>query len=172
MSTVSVIQSKIVDLTHIKYTAGAWRVRGYPVVFTNGCFDILHLGHARYLAEAASLGSYLIVGVNSDESVKRQGKGPNRPINNQDTRAWMVASLHAVDAVCIFNDDTPIELIKLVQPDVLVKGGDYDVNDTNSSSKKYIVGSDVVKARGGKVITIPTVEGFSTTSLIEKIEKK
>ena len=172
MSTLTVIQSKIIDQHKLKYVIGSWRVKGYSIVFTNGCFDILHVGHVHYLAEAASKGFFLVVGINSDDSVKRQGKGSNRPVNSQDARAFVVAGLHAVNAVCIFNEDTPLDLIKLVQPDVLVKGGDYDENETNKNSKKYIVGSDVVKASGGQVVTVPLVEGFSTTSILSKINSK
>jgi D-glycero-beta-D-manno-heptose 1-phosphate adenylyltransferase len=172
MSTLLAIQSKILDQNQLQYRIGSWRAKGYSVVFTNGCFDILHTGHIHYLAEAADKGAYLVVGINSDSSVIRQGKGPNRPVNNQDARAFVLAGVHGVAAVCIFYEDTPLELIKTVKPDILVKGGDYDENETNSSSKKYIVGSDLVKSYGGKVETIPFVEGFSTTQTIQKLTGK
>ncbi len=132
------------------------------IVFTNGCFDILHRGHVEYLAHARDLGDVLVLGLNTDESVKRQGKSPERPINKEDTRAIILASLSCVDAVVLFNEDTPYNLIKLVKPDVLVKGNDYKAED--------IVGYDIVTEAGGKVITIQLVDGFSTTKLIEKMK--
>lgn len=132
------------------------------IVFTNGCFDIIHKGHADYLAKARSLGDFLIVGLNTDASVKRQNKSPERPINDEQSRAFVLASLHVVDAVVLFDEDTPLELIKAIQPDVLVKGADY--------APENIVGADVVKARGGQVVTVELTEGFSTSSLLEKIK--
>ncbi len=132
------------------------------IVFTNGCFDILHRGHVEYLAHARDLGDVLVLGLNTDESVKRQGKSPERPINKEDTRAIILASLTCVDAIVLFNEDTPYNLIKLIQPDVLVKGNDYKAED--------IVGYDIVTVNGGKVITIQLVDGFSTTKLIEKMK--
>ena len=136
--------------------------QGKKIVFTNGCFDILHRGHVEYLAHARDLGDVLILGLNTDESVKRQGKSPERPINKEDTRAIILASLSCVDAIVLFNEDTPYNLIKLVQPGVLVKGNDYKAED--------IVGYDIVTEAGGKVITIQLVDGFSTTKLIEKMK--
>lgn len=133
------------------------------VVFTNGCFDILHLGHARYLKEAKKLGDILIVGVNSDESVKRL-KGEGRPINNEDVRMAMLAELDFIDYVIKFGDDTPYELIKAVSPDVLVKGGDYRIED--------IVGHDIVEAKGGLVTTIELVDGMSTTNIINAVNAR
>ena len=135
--------------------------RNQKIVFTNGCFDILHIGHIRYLQEAAKLGDLLIIGLNSDESVKRL-KGAERPINSEAERAEMLAALGFVDNVAIFEEDTPLELIKLIQPDVLVKGGDY--------SNEYVIGTNEVEERGGKLVLIPFVEGKSTTSIIEKIK--
>ena len=131
------------------------------VVFTNGCFDILHSGHVKYLRQAASLGEVLVVGLNSDSSVKRL-KGPTRPINNQEDRAEILCALGFVDYVVIFDEDTPLELIKVIQPDVLVKGGDY--------TPENVVGADFVKSRGGELFLIPFVEGKSTTNIIKKIE--
>ncbi len=131
------------------------------VVFTNGCFDILHSGHVKYLRKAASLGEVLVVGLNSDASVKRL-KGPTRPINNQEDRAEILCALGFVDYVVIFDEDTPLELIKMIQPDVLVKGGDY--------TPETVVGADFVKSRGGELFLIPFVEGKSTTNIIRKIE--
>jgi D-glycero-beta-D-manno-heptose 1-phosphate adenylyltransferase len=132
------------------------------IVFTNGCFDILHQGHVDYLCKAKDLGNILIVGLNTDASVKRLNKSPERPINKEQSRALVLAALVLVDAIVLFDEDTPYELIKTVQPDVLVKGADYKAED--------IVGYDIVKARGGEVVTIELTEGFSTTELIKKIK--
>lgn len=137
-----------------------WRFKGKKIVFSNGCFDILHLGHVDYLSKAADLGDVLIVGINTDASVHRL-KGTTRPINDQQSRALLVASLNFVSAVTLFDEDTPYELIKKIQPDILVKGNDYQPEE--------IVGYDVVKAKGGEVITIPLVEGYSTTAIEQKI---
>lgn len=130
------------------------------VVFTNGCFDILHSGHVDYLARARALGSCLVVGVNSDASVSRL-KGPTRPVNDQCSRARVLAALECVDHVIIFDEDTPYALIQCVRPDVLVKGGDWSVEN--------IVGRDLVEARGGRVLSIPLLPGHSTTAIIERI---
>jgi D-beta-D-heptose 7-phosphate kinase/D-beta-D-heptose 1-phosphate adenosyltransferase len=131
------------------------------VVFTNGCFDIIHRGHVEYLYEAKSLGDYLVVGLNSDDSVRRL-KGETRPLQNQGDRAYVLDSLKCVDAVIIFGEDTPYELIKSVLPDFLVKGGDWKEAD--------IVGSDIVTGNGGKVISLKFVDSYSTTNLINKIK--
>ncbi|MCX7909301.1 MAG: D-glycero-beta-D-manno-heptose 1-phosphate adenylyltransferase [Ignavibacteria bacterium] len=136
------------------------RTKGKKIVFTNGCFDIIHIGHINYLNEAKKFGDILIVGLNSDDSVKRL-KGQNRPINTQDDRAGILDALKPVDYVVVFDEDTPLELIMEVKPDVLVKGADYRIED--------IVGGDFVVRNGGKVVTIPFVEGKSTSSLIQKI---
>lgn len=133
------------------------------IVFTNGCFDILHVGHIRYLKQASKLGDLLVVGLNSDESVKRL-KGSDRPVNSEMDRAEMLSSLGFVDYVVVFEEDTPYNLIKAIQPDILVKGGDYRPED--------VVGKDIVESRGGKVQILPFVEGKSTTSIINKINKK
>lgn len=132
------------------------------IVFTNGCFDILHRGHVEYLAHARDLGDVLVLGLNTDESVKRLNKSPERPINNEQTRATILAALEFVDAIILFNEDTPYDLIKFVEPNILVKGNDYKAED--------IVGYDIVTNNGGKVITIQLVDGFSTTKLIEKMK--
>ena len=132
-----------------------------PVVFTNGVFDILHRGHITYLEQAAAQGHRLIVGLNSDASVKRLGKGEDRPLNTEDDRAHVLAALRCVDAVVIFDQDTPMELIQAVHPDVLVKGGDWTVDK--------IVGGEYVTKYGGEVLSLPLVEGLSTTSLVERI---
>ncbi|MCD6064468.1 MAG: rfaE2 [Flavipsychrobacter sp.] len=157
------IRNKILaDDINVSRHAQMWRTLGKKIVFTNGCFDILHHGHLDYLARAADLGNILIVGVNTDASVKRL-KGEERPLNNQNDRAFQLASLLCVDAVCLFDEDTPESLIKLVNPHVLAKGGDY-TEDT-------IVGAKHVKANGGQVEVIPFVDGYSTSSLIANIKK-
>ena len=130
------------------------------IVFTNGCFDILHVGHKRYLEQASELGDIFIIGVNSDASVRRL-KGPGRPVNSEQDRMEILSALSFVDYVVLFDEETPYELIKKIQPDVLVKGGDYTVDK--------VVGRDIVEARGGRVELIPFVDGKSTTSIINKI---
>ena len=162
------VKSKIVIAEEAARFVAMYHLKNEKVVFTNGCFDILHLGHITYLAEAASLGNRLIVGINSDRSVKALNKAPNRPINNEQARAQIIAALGFVDLVIIFDDETPLQLIRTLEPDVLVKGGDYDANEMNSSSKKYIVGSDIVRQKGGSVVTINLVDGYSTTAIITK----
>lgn len=142
------------------------REAGRRVVFTNGCFDILHRGHVTYLEEAARLGDALVVGVNSDESIKRL-KGPNRPIVPEEDRAAIIAALRCVTFATIFSEDTPLELIQEIVPSVLVKGGDYDPEATGGG--RYIVGSDVVRSNGGEVRVIQLIEGRSTTDIIGRI---
>ena len=139
-------------------------------MFTNGCFDILHKGHVTYLAKAADLGTKMIVALNTDSSVKRQGKGDERPINNEEARLTVLASLGFIDLVILFNEDTPLEVINRLQPDILVKGADYDPSETNPQSKKYIVGSDIIRKNGGKVEVISLVDGFSTTNIVNKLK--
>lgn len=136
------------------------RERGKKIVFTNGCFDLLHLGHVRYLRAAKELGDILVVGLNSDDSVRRL-KGPGRPLINGAERAEILAALEFVDYVTIFEEDTPINIISAVEPDILVKGGDWPV--------EKIVGGEIVTRRGGKVIAIPFTEGKSTTGIIKRI---
>ena len=162
-AAVTTTDRRIVDLTNVKRLCNIWRMKGDRIVFTNGCFDILHRGHVEYLQEAASLGDRLVIGVNSDASVKRQGKGPERPLNDQDSRAKVLAALRLVDAVVIFDEDTPLALIEAIVPDVLVKGGDW--------SEERIVGADVVRKNGGEVRSLKLVDGFSTTALVEKIRR-
>ncbi|MBP7407516.1 MAG: D-glycero-beta-D-manno-heptose 1-phosphate adenylyltransferase [Flavobacteriales bacterium] len=162
-AAVTTTDRRIVDLTNVKRLCNIWRMKGDRIVFTNGCFDILHRGHVEYLQEAASLGDRLVIGVNSDASVKRQGKGPERPLNDQDSRAKVLAALRLVDAVVIFDGDTPLALIEAIVPDVLVKGGDW--------SEDRIVGADVVRKNGGEVRSLKLVDGFSTTALVEKIRR-
>ena len=142
-------------------TLSLWRFKDDKIVFANGCFDILHKGHIEYLAKAASLGTKLVIGLNTDASVKRL-KGDSRPVNDENARALLLASLVFVDKVILFDTDTPRDLIDFVQPDVLVKGGDYKPEE--------IVGYDIVKAKGGEIVTLDFVEGYSTTSLIEKMK--
>lgn len=139
------------------------RSQGKKIVFTNGCFDILHVGHVDYLAKARRMGDILVVGLNSDSSVKKI-KGPGRPVNSERDRATVLSALSAVDYISIFSEPTPEKLITKVRPDVLVKGGDWDIKD--------IVGGDFVRSYGGKVRNISFVKGYSTTSLIRKMEKR
>jgi D-glycero-beta-D-manno-heptose 1-phosphate adenylyltransferase len=155
------IFNKIYTLPDLQKKVAQWRVLGKTISFTNGCFDILHEGHIASLIEAARHADYLIVGLNSDASVKRL-KGESRPINSENSRAILLASLSMVDAVVIFSEDTPLELIVSIKPDVLVKGGDYKVED--------IAGAKEVIEAGGQVIINPVVEGYSTTSLIQKLQ--
>ncbi len=162
-AAIATTDRRIVDLTNAKRLCNIWRMKGDRIVFTNGCFDILHRGHVEYLQEAASLGDRLVIGVNSDASVKRQGKGPERPLNDQDSRAKVLAALRLVDAVVIFDEDAPLALIEAIVPDVLVKGGDW--------SEERIVGADVVRKNGGEVRSLKLVDGFSTTALVEKIRR-
>ena len=137
-----------------------WRLLGDKIVFTNGCFDLLHRGHVDYLSHAAGFGNRLVIGLNTDSSVSRL-KGPHRPINDQDARAFVMAGLSFVSAVCFFDEPTPYEMIQKVQPDVLVKGADYKIED--------IAGYDIVQARGGEVVTIPLVQNYSTSAIESKI---
>lgn len=167
---LTVVENKIYNKETLINLVRMWQFFGKKVVFTNGCFDILHRGHIDYLAKASDLGNEFIIAVNSDASVKRLGKGSSRPLQDETTRAMVLASLHFVSAVIIFDEETPFELINFLKPDVLVKGADYDANETNPQSKKYIVGSDIVKTNGGEVKTIDFLEGFSTTIIEQKIK--
>lgn len=171
MSHLQQLNRKILDETALNQALAPLRQAGKKIVFTNGCFDILHKGHVTYLSLAADCGDVLVLGLNSDASVKRQGKGDDRPVNHFDARSTVIAALGFVDFVVEFNDDTPYELIKAIQPDVLVKGGDYDPDETQPESKAYIVGRDVVINKGGEVKTIDLVDGFSTTGIIKKLKK-
>jgi len=168
MDRLDYITEKIVSVEEAKRRISMWHMKNDVVCFTNGCFDILHLGHITYLAKAASLGKRLIVAVNSDDSVRLLNKAPNRPINNEQARMMVVAALGCVDLVVLFNEQTPFELISELLPDVLIKGADYDANETDKNHPKYIVGSDVVKANGGRIETISFVEGYSTISILSK----
>jgi rfaE bifunctional protein nucleotidyltransferase chain/domain len=164
------LQQKIVDHDTALKRMKMWKMKTDKIVFTNGCFDILHTGHVSYLAEAAELGDRLVVALNTDSSVKRQGKGEDRPVNKEDARATVLAALGYVDLVVFFDKDTPIDLITKLQPDILVKGADYDPNEQDVTAKTYIVGSKEVRAYGGSVEAIPLVEGFSTTGIIAKLK--
>ncbi len=170
LKALEIIESKIVTQETFSSRLHVLQFFNKKIVFTNGCFDIVHRGHIDYLAKARDMGNFLVVGINSDASVKRLGKSVSRPLQDEQTRALIIASLHFVNAVIIFDEDTPYELIKYLQPDVLVKGADYDANEKNINSKKYIVGSDIVREKGGEVKTIEYLEGFSTTSIEQKIK--
>ena len=170
MSKLQQIINKIATKDKAIQIVEKWKSEHKTIVFTNGCFDILHKGHVTYLAKAAEFGNKLIIGLNTDESIKQQGKGDERPINSEDARLFVLASLDVVDLVILFNDQTPIDLIETLLPTTLVKGADYDENENNPLSKKYIIGSDVVRANGGNVKTVDLEEGYSTTSLISKIK--
>lgn len=161
LRTGNSISNKIISLPLLQQRLLQWRLLGKKIAFTNGCFDILHAGHIASLTEAASHADYLIVGLNADVSVKKL-KGENRPVNDEQSRALVMASLAMVDAVVIFSEDTPLELIKSLLPDVLVKGGDYKIEE--------IAGAKEVIDAGGKVIINPIIEGFSTTSIINKFQ--
>jgi len=161
MAKLEIITAKILNQESLRRACVVWNFKNQKVVFTNGCFDILHLGHIEYLAKAANLGDILVVGLNSDRSVNRI-KGPTRPINDEHSRSMIIAALEFVTAVVIFDEETPFELIKFIKPDILVKGKDYSVEN--------IVGADVVLANGGKVVTIDLVEGYSTTLIENKIK--
>jgi rfaE bifunctional protein nucleotidyltransferase chain/domain len=162
MSTLDMISEKILSGETLEHTLARWKFFKKKVVFTNGVFDILHLGHIEYLSKAADMGDILIVGVNSDRSVKQLNKGSNRPLNNQQQRAMLLASLSFVNAVIVFEEDTPRELISKVQPDILVKGGDY--------KPEAVAGADIVKAKGGDVRIIALTPGYSTTDLEKRIK--
>jgi D-glycero-beta-D-manno-heptose 1-phosphate adenylyltransferase len=161
MKQIDLIESKIPDQAGLERMLAYWRFRDKKIVFTNGCFDILHFGHIDYLMRASELGDILIIGLNSDESVRRL-KGNLRPINPEDARARILASLFFTDLVVLFNEDTPFNLIQKIKPDFLVKGDDYKESE--------IVGGDIVKAYGGQIITFPLVAGYSTTSIVGKIK--
>lgn len=161
MDYQSFVESKIIrQKEELNTSLNLWRFKEEKIVFTNGCFDILHRGHVEYLAKAAALGTKLIIGLNTDASVRRL-KGEARPINDQEARAILLSSLLFTDKIVFFDDDTPLELIRYIQPDILVKGNDYQPEN--------IVGYDIVKAKGGEVITVNLTEGFSTTSILKKI---
>ncbi len=158
MNKLEIIKAKIYQIDQLRNTLNVWRLLDKRVVFTNGCFDLLHLGHIDYLSKAADLGDKLVIGLNSDASTSSL-KGPGRPITDEKSRSTLLAALSFVDAVILFDEPTPFELIKWVQPDVLVKGADYTIDQ--------IVGADLVLKSGGEVKSIEFLPGYST-SLIEK----
>jgi D-glycero-beta-D-manno-heptose 1-phosphate adenylyltransferase len=162
MKVPQIISQKIFDLPGLQHQLSRWRLLGKTVAFTNGCFDILHQGHIASLSDAAREADFLVVGLNSDASTRRL-KGEGRPVNDQHARATVMASLLMVDAVILFEEDTPLDLINAIRPDVLVKGGDYTL--------EQIVGAKEVIEAGGRVVINPIVPGFSTTGIIEKIHR-
>ena len=161
MSFHNQLKEKIVSQDQALKELKTWREKNKKIVFTNGCFDIIHPGHIDYLSQARDLGDILVLGLNTDQSVRRLNKGSNRPINDERTRANVLAGLASVDLIVFFDEETPYNLIKLLQPNVLVKGKDYEV--------EKIIGFDILKENGGQVITIPFLDGYSTSSLIKKI---
>lgn len=161
MTRLEAIQNKIQSKESAAQIVNRWKLKNDEIVFTNGCFDILHKGHVEYLAKAAEMGDRLVVGINSDDSISKL-KGADRPVNSIDARTTVLAGLHLVDLVIEFGEDTPENLIEAICPDVLVKGADWKEED--------IVGGDFVKKNGGKVSTIEFTEGYSTTGLIEKLK--
>lgn len=161
MNHLPPIQNKIVrNVEALGTTLALWKFKNEKIVFTNGCFDILHRGHVDYLIQAASLGTKLVVGLNTDASVRRL-KGETRPVNDEEARALLLASMSFTDKIIFFEENTPLELIRFIQPDVLVKGNDYKPEE--------IVGYDIVKNKGGEIITIQLTPGFSTTSILNRI---
>jgi len=160
LKALTVIKNKIISKEELRRTLSRWELQGEKIVFTNGCFDILHQGHIDYLSKASDLGTKLIVGVNTDDSVKRLNKGENRPLQDELSRATLIAALGFVAQVIIFDEDTPLDLITFIQPDVLVKGSDYGIEE--------IVGHEVVQQKGGEVSTIDFLDGFSTSNIVAK----
>lgn len=161
INTNKLLQQKIISSVQVRTTINTWKSEGEKIVFTNGVFDVLHIGHITYLAAARELGDKLILGVNSDASVKRL-KGNDRPINTENNRALLLAALFFVDAIILFEEDTPLNLIKQVMPKILVKGADYTIEN--------IVGAKEVMQSGGRVETIKFVEGQSSTNIINKLK--
>ena len=162
MSNLKNIKSKIYSLSDLKIQSEKWKGKGKKIVFTNGCFDLVHRGHLEVLANTADLGDKLIIGLNSDSSIKDL-KGENRPIMDEISRAILLASLQFVDAIVFFSEETPYKLIETLVPDVLAKGGDYKVTE--------IAGNEVVLENGGEVILVPFIAGFSSTNIVEKIKQ-
>jgi D-beta-D-heptose 7-phosphate kinase/D-beta-D-heptose 1-phosphate adenosyltransferase len=156
------LSEKILNNIQLSEQTKEWKTAGKKIVFTNGCFDILHKGHLEILSTSASFGDILVVGINTDNSVKRL-KGSSRPINDEGFRSLMLASIQYIDTVLLFDEETPLNLITILMPDVLVKGGDYTV--------EQIVGADVVLKNGGEVKIVPIVKGYSTTKIVESIQK-
>jgi len=163
MTKYDFLKTKIISRDKLDENLAYWRFKNKKIVFTNGCFDLLHLGHLDYLVKAADLGDVLIIGLNSDNSVK-QLKGSNRPLLDENARAHLLAGFSFVTKVIVFDEDTPYNLIKQVKPDILVKGKDY--------KKEEVVGYDIVEKNGGEVITLDLVKGYSTSGIIQKIQSK
>jgi len=161
MSHLNTINNKIYNLKDLKSQVGKWKQAGNEVVFTNGCFDIIHKGHIEVLARSADLGDKLIVGLNSNQSIQKL-KGEDRPIIDEESRAILLAALSFVDAIILFSEETPLKLINTLLPDILAKGGDYEI--------KTIVGHKIVQENGGKVKLVPFLDGFSSTTIIDKIK--
>ena len=161
MSHLNTLNSKIFTIEELKAKTNSWKENGQKVVFTNGCFDIVHRGHIEVLARTADLGDKLIIGLNSDSSIQKL-KGEDRPIINEQSRAVLLAALSFVNAVVLFSEDTPLNLISTLVPDVLAKGGDYEI--------ETIVGHEIIQQNGGEVILVPFVDGFSSTTIIDKIK--
>ncbi|MGB0887784.1 MAG: adenylyltransferase/cytidyltransferase family protein [Vicingaceae bacterium] len=166
------VKEKVITQKELLVVLKSWKESHQKIVFTNGVFDLLHRGHIEYLAQTADFGDKLIVAVNADASVKRLGKGDSRPLQDEASRALIIAALEFVDAVVIFDADTPLDIISTIKPNVLIKGGDYDPNCTDATDKKYIVGSGIVKNNRGEVKVVQFVEGYSTTKIEEKIKAK
>ena len=156
------LKSKLQNREALLKITAALQTQGKKIVFTNGCFDILHPGHVDYLSQARDSGDFMVLGLNTDASVRKLNKAPNRPVNDETSRALVLAGLACIDAIVLFDEETPYDLIKFLQPDVLVKGDDY--------KPEQIVGYDVVMAKGGQVKTIPFLKGYSTTAIINKIQ--
>jgi rfaE bifunctional protein nucleotidyltransferase chain/domain len=160
-TTLDLIENKILTIDKLMPLVNIWRFLGKKIVFTNGCFDLLHLGHIDYLAKAADMGDKLIIGLNSDSSTSAL-KGPNRPITDEKSRAHLIAALGFVSAVVLFDESTPFNLINTIKPDVLVKGADYTIDK--------IIGADIVLAHGGEVKTVEYISGYSTTAIENRIK--
>ena len=161
MSNLKKIKSKIVSLANLTLKVDEWKKSGQKIVFTNGCFDLIHRGHVEVLSKTADLGEKLIIGLNSDNSIKKL-KGKSRPIIDENSRALLLAALTFVDAVIFFSEENPLNLITNLKPDILAKGGDYEINT--------IVGHEIVRKNGGDVVLVPFVDGFSSTNIIDKIQ--
>ena len=159
--SLEILNSKILDKERLLVKLTDWKEENKKIVFTNGCFDLIHLGHIEVIARSADLGDILIIGVNTDNSIKRL-KGKNRPIVEEISRAKQLAALEFVDAVVFFDEDTPIDLIKVINPNVITKGGDYNTDQ--------VIGNDIVTQNDGEVVIIPLTQGYSTTSILEKIQ--
>jgi D-beta-D-heptose 7-phosphate kinase/D-beta-D-heptose 1-phosphate adenosyltransferase len=157
------LKAKILNIKDLSQIIKKWRLNGDKIIFTNGCFDIIHLGHLEILARSADLGDKLIVGINSDISVKKI-KGNSRPIIEEDSRAKQLAAIEFIDAVILFNEDTPHNLISFINPDIITKGGDYKKND--------VIGNELMNKKDGEVVIIPLTQGYSTTSILEKIKNE